>query len=151
MNPSFHCLAFEELSLRDLYALLQLRERVFVVEQNCPYLELDGLDEHCLHIVGRQSDKIVATTRILPPGLKYTEASIGRVVTSQEVRGSGIGRSLMKATLDAVVEHHGPCPIRLSAQSYLISFYESFGFVRVSEEYLEDNIPHVDMTRPTTL
>ncbi len=148
MKASFHCHSFEDLTLRDLYAMLQLRERVFVVEQNCPYLELDGLDEHCLHILGRQEGIIVATTRILPPGLKYPEASIGRVVTSGEVRGSGVGRSLMVATIDAVAANYGPCPIRLSAQSYLIAFYESFGFARVSEEYLEDNIPHVDMVRP---
>ena len=101
MKASFHCHNFEDLTLRDLYAMLQLRERVFVVEQNCPYLELDGLDEHCLHILGRQEGIIVATTRILPPGLKYPEASIGRVVTSGEVRGSGVGRSLMVATIDA--------------------------------------------------
>ena len=148
MKASFHCHSFEDLTRRDLYAMLQLRERVFVVEQNCPYLELDGLDEHCLHILGRQEGTIVATTRILPPGLKYPEASIGRVVTSEEVRGSGLGKALMAATLDAIEEQYGPCPIRLSAQSYLIAFYESFAFARVSEEYLEDNIPHVDMVRP---
>ena len=148
MDASFHCHRFDDLTRRDLYAMLQLRERVFVVEQDCPYLELDGLDEHCLHVLGKLEGTIVATTRILPPGLKYAEASIGRVVTSQSVRGSGVGRALMGATLDAVVEQYGPCPIRLSAQSYLIAFYESFGFARVSEEYLEDNIPHVDMVRP---
>lgn len=150
MNASFHCFAFDELSNSTLYAMLQLREQVFVVEQNCPYLDLDGLDDQCLHVVGLWDEAVVATTRILPPGLKYPEASVGRVVTSQSVRGTGIGRALMAATLDAVATRFGPCAIRLSAQSYLVGFYESFGFVKASEEYLEDNIPHIDMVRPAS-
>jgi ElaA protein len=148
MKASFQCYSFDELSNAALYAMLQLRERVFIVEQNCPYLDLDGLDDQCLHVLGRWEDEVVATTRILPPGLKYPEVSVGRVVTSQSVRGTGIGRALMAATLDAVSTRFGPCAIRLSAQSYLVGFYGSFGFIGASEEYLEDNIPHIDMVRP---
>jgi len=150
MKATFQCYSFDELSNADLYAMLQLREQVFVVEQNCPYLDLDGLDDQCLHVLGRSKEQVVATTRILPPGLKYPEVSVGRVVTSQSVRGTGIGRALMAATLDAVSSRFGPCAIRLSAQSHLVAFYGSFGFIAASEEYLEDNIPHIDMVRPAS-
>ncbi len=148
MKASFQCYSFDEISKAALYAMLQLREQVFIVEQNCPYLDLDGLDDQCLHVLGRWEDEVVATTRILPPGLKYPEVSVGRVVTSQSVRGTGIGRALMTATLDAVAARFGPCAIRLSAQSYLVGFYASFGFIEASDEYLEDNIPHIEMVRP---
>lgn len=138
---------FDELTVQELYAILCLRNEVFVVEQNCIYQDADQKDQHCYHLAGWKDDKLVAYTRLLPPGLSYTEPSIGRVVTSPSARGSGLGRDLMEVSIAKVFYLFGQQPIRISAQVYLTQFYISLGFVPMSEEYDEDGIPHIEMVK----
>ena len=139
------CKAFKELSLDEFHDIIQLREIVFVVEQDCPYLDVDGKDKEALHVFGEYEGNIVATTRILKPGKSYDEVAIGRVVTSPTVRGMGMGKQLMEESMKFVKLHFGKVPIRISAQTYLLKYYKSFGFIETGEEYLEDNIPHFEM------
>lgn len=144
----YHCLFFDELTLVQLYDVMALRQTVFVVEQNCPYLDADGKDADSWHVLGydENSGKLVAYTRLLPKGLTYADyASIGRVSTAPGVRGQGVGRRLMEESLRQAKRLFGDAPIKISAQSYLIDFYREFGFVSVGEEYLEDGIPHRGM------
>lgn len=143
----WHTKAFEELTLDELYDIMQLRINIFVVEQNCPYPELDGKDKNCLHVFATQGGKVVAYARIVPPGLSYKEISIGRVVVHADHRKDGLGRILIDLTLEKIEEEFSVQPIQIGAQTYLKKFYSSFGFEPVSEEYLEDGIPHVDMIR----
>ena len=138
---------FDELTLEELYAMLQLRNEVFIVEQNCVYIDIDGKDQPAWHLMAIENDKIVAYTRILPPGLSYSDPAIGRVVTSSSKRRSGLGRELMKRSIEACEKLFGKISISLSAQVYLQSFYESLGFIVAGEEYLEDGIPHIKMSR----
>ena len=148
MRISFTCVPFDGLTSQQLYDMLQLRSEVFVVEQDCAYLDLDGQDQHALHVLGLRDDAIVATARILPPGERHPHVSIGRVVTASTVRGEGAGRALMEAALRATMAHFGEgTRVALSAQSYLLPFYTSLGFKVTSDEYLEDDIPHTDMLR----
>ena len=139
------CKAFKELSLDEFHDIIQLREIVFVVEQDCPYLDVDGKDKDALHVFGEYEGNIVATTRILKPGKSYDEVAIGRVVTSPTVRGMGIGKQLMEESMKFAQVHFGKVPIRISAQTYLLKYYKSFGFAETGKEYLEDNIPHFEM------
>ena len=139
------CKAFKELSLDEFHDIIQLREVVFVVEQDCPYLDVDGKDKDALHVFGEYQGNIVATTRILKPGKSYDEVAIGRVVTSPTVRGMGIGKKLMQESMKFVQAHFGEVPVRISAQTYLLKYYKSFGFEQTGKEYLEDNIPHLEM------
>jgi len=139
------CKAFKELSLDEFHDIIQLREIVFVVEQDCPYLDVDGKDKDALHVFGEYEGNIVATTRILKPGKSYDEVAIGRVVTSPTVRGMGMGKQLMEESMKFVQLHFGKVPVRISAQTYLLRYYKSFGFIETGEEYLEDNIPHFEM------
>ncbi len=136
---------FSELSNTELYALLQLRSLVFVVEQNCAYADLDDKDQGSWHLMGWDQDDLIAYTRLLPPGLAFEECSIGRVVTSPSVRGQGIGRNLMKHSIEQCRQLFGSEPIQIGAQRYLEAFYGSLGFVVVGEPYLEDGIPHIHM------
>ncbi|WP_276484987.1 GNAT family N-acetyltransferase [Paraflavitalea pollutisoli] len=138
---------FNELSLTELYAILQLRSEVFVVEQNCVFQDMDNKDSYCHHLMGWQGDVLAAYTRIVPPGISFEEMSIGRVVTSPKMRKSGIGRILMNRSIAACYTIYGEAPIRIGAQLYLQSFYESLGFQQSSEVYLEDNIEHIEMLR----
>lgn len=138
---------FDDLSLDDLYAILQLRNQVFVVEQNCPYQDLDGKDKVAWHLMGIEENKLIAYTRLLPPGLCYKNPGIGRVVTSPALRKSGVGRELMHYSIESCEKVFGKTSITLGAQLYLKQFYESLGFFPSSEEYLEDGIPHIEMTR----
>jgi ElaA protein len=142
---------FDDLSPADLYAALQLRQRVFIVEQHCVYLDADGIDPASHHLLGWTGEgskrKLVAYARLLPPGVKYPEPSIGRVITDPDHRRTGAGRELMREAI-RFVEHAGwGSSIRIAAQMYLEKFYEDFGFARVSEPYLDDDIWHVDMLR----
>ena len=145
----FNCLPFQKFSLNELYDVMALRQEVFVVEQNCPYLDADGKDPDCYHLLGYEANgQLVAYTRLIPPGLVYEHyAAFGRVVTSPIVRGKGFGRLLMDATLEWIQQLYGNHPVKISAQSYLIPFYESYCFSKVGEPYLEDNIPHVAMVK----
>ena len=138
---------FDELTSDELYNILQLRNEVFIVEQNCVYKDLDGKDRSAWHLMAVENDRLVAYTRILPPGVSYNDAAIGRVVTSSLKRRSGLGRELMKRSIEACRIFFGKTSITLSAQVYLQSFYESFGFMPVGEEYLDDGIPHIKMSR----
>ena len=138
---------FDELTLDELYNILQLRNEVFIVEQNCVYKDLDGKDRSAWHLMAVEDGKLVAYTRILPPGVSYNDPAIGRVVTSSLKRRSGLGRELMKRSIEACRIFFGKTSITLSAQVYLQSFYESFGFMPVGEEYLDDGIPHIKMSR----
>ncbi len=137
--------AFDELSTAELYEILKIRTDVFVVEQTCPYPELDGKDPESYHLYGIEGEEIVAYLRILPKGVSYDEISIGRVLVVEGARGRGYGRQLMKEALRIIEEDFGETTIRLSAQAYLEAFYTEIGFKRVSPTYVEDGIPHMDM------
>lgn len=153
MSPSlsWQCSRFDDLSPSELYAALQLRQKVFVVEQKCPYLDADGVDSKSLHLLGWSDDserkKLVAYARLLPPRVKYAESSIGRVCTDPDARGTGAGKVLMIEALKRVEEAGWGKEIRIAAQMYLERFYEGFGFRRVTDPYLDDDIWHVDMRR----
>ena len=125
-----------------------LRQEVFVVEQNCPYLDADGKDKHSWHVLGYdENNKLAAYARIVLPGVSYTEVAIGRVITSQQHRRTGAGKELMRETLKAIETIYGKVPVRISAQTYLVKFYFEFGFVSTGKEYLEDDIPHTEMLK----
>lgn len=138
---------FAELTPHELYAIMHLRSEVFVVEQNCVYLDADGKDLSSWHLMGWDGNKLVAYSRLLPAGLAFTEVSIGRVVSSPAYRGTGAGKTLIETAIQTCKALFGDQPIRIGAQLYLQKFYESLGFVQVSEMYLEDNIPHIEMRR----
>ncbi len=136
---------FADLGVDHLHDALQLRSRVFILEQG-PYLDVDGLDRQCWHLLGRDGQGVlVACLRIVDPGLKYAEPSIGRVVTAPEVRGTGLGRALMHEGLAGCALHWPGRSIRISAQARLQRFYSGLGFSVVGDEYLEDEIPHIEM------
>jgi ElaA protein len=138
---------FDELSPYQLYAILQLRNEVFVVEQNCAFQDADDKDQDCYHLMGFVDNKLAAYTRLVPPGVIYSEISIGRVVTSPAVRRSGAGRELMKKSVDTCYTLFGEAPIKIGAQLYLKRFYESLGFQQISDVYLEDGIEHIYMRK----
>jgi ElaA protein len=144
---------FEELTTAELYSVLRLRAEVFVVEQDCPYQDVDNADQYAVHLMGYdEQQRLGAYARIFAPGIRsrgmtYDMASIGRVITSKEQRGKGVGRELMQKAIDALETRFGKQAIKISAQQYLTKFYESLGFRQTSDMYLEDNIPHVEMIR----
>jgi ElaA protein len=135
--------AFAELTVGELYAILVLRARVFIVEQNCPYLDPDGADPASRHLWAERDGVLLAYLRIVPPGVKYAEISLGRVITAPEARGTGLGRELMTRGIAAC----GDVSIRIGAQAHLERFYGELGFVRASDVYDEDGIPHIEMLR----
>lgn len=141
----YHLYAFSDLTVPLLYHILALREKVFVVEQNAVYTDIDGLDAECLHLCLFDGESLVGYTRLVPPGLKFDEASIGRIVLEPAYRGGGRGRDIVQYSMEAVVQHFGAVPIRIEAQVHLKSFYESLGFGVVSEAYDWGGIPHVKM------
>ncbi|MDP3275339.1 MAG: GNAT family N-acetyltransferase [Deltaproteobacteria bacterium] len=146
------CKAYHDLSLDELYAVLKLRQQVFCVEQRCAYLDCDGHDRAAWHVFATAPEaptEVLATARFLGPGVKYAESSIGRVCCARAMRRTGIGKALMAETLEALERTLGPVAVRISAQSYLQSFYRSFGFVVRSPPYIEDDIEHVEMLRPS--
>lgn len=137
---------FSSLGLDELYAVMRLRQEVFIVEQRSPYLDADGKDQHSLHLMGRdEAGSLVAYLRLVPPGLRFAEPSIGRVITSLTVRGSGAGKLLMAEGLTKAREQYPGAANRISAQLYLERFYAGFGYARVGEPYDEDGILHVEM------
>lgn len=139
------CKHFDNLSTRELYAIIRLRNEVFVVEQNCVFQDADNKDFYGWHLMGWQNQELVAYTRLFPKGVSYNYASIGRVVTSPSVRGSGAGRELMLESIKKLQEIWGKQPIQIGAQLYLRKFYESLGFQQISPVYLEDGIEHIEM------
>jgi ElaA protein len=136
---------FSELNTAELYEILWLRSKVFVVEQNCVYLDNDFKDQESWHLCGWIGNRLVAYVRLLPPGLSYAEASIGRVLTHPDFRKQGFGIELMKVAINKTITQFNVNTIKISAQCYLLNFYNSLGFKTCSEEYLEDDIPHVEM------
>ncbi len=134
---------FDALTVRELYAITQLRERVFVVEQTCAYQDADGADPACRHLWASEADAIHAYCRLVPAGLKFPEVSIGRVITAPEARGTGLGKELMRRALAEL----GAVPVRIGAQAHLEAFYGELGFCRASDLYDEDGIPHIEMLR----
>ena len=136
---------FNELTLDELYDILQLRAEIFVVEQDCVYNDLDGLDKVAMHQFAIKDNEIVAYSRLLKPGTRFADYSIGRVVVKQTVRGTGLGIEMMKAAKKYIVNEWGATKIKISAQKYLQKFYEDLGFEIVTDEYLEDGIPHFGM------
>lgn len=139
--------AFQELSLEELYQAMVLRQAVFVVEQDCPYLDADGKDQGSFHLLGYdEAEELVAYARLVPKGISYDDAvSIGRVVNSSKVRGKGVGKQLMEVSIKEVKRLFGDEKITLSGQCYLLEFYKDLGFQPVGETYLEDDIPHIKM------
>ena len=142
---SWNIKKFEELTNSELYNLLKERTMVFVVEQNCPYLEVDGKDPFSYHLFKEEEGEIVAYLRVVPAGVSYQEASIGRVFVKKEYRGQGIAGELLSRGLNYIQNELKETNVKIQAQDYLRKFYSSFGFQAVSDTYLEDNIPHVDM------
>lgn len=136
---------FKELTLEELHDILKLRINVFVVEQNCPYPELDDLDKNAIHQFVKENGEIVAYARLLKPGNRFSEYSIGRVVVSKTIRQTGIGIQLMNTAIDFILNNFGATSIKISAQKHLQNFYENLGFRVVTKEYLEDGIPHLGM------
>lgn len=148
------CKHFDDLTVHELYEIIALRLEVFCVEQNCPYQDVDGKDLRGWHLMIRETSlpsvtgegALVAYTRLLPKGVSYdTYASIGRVVSSPSVRGTGVGKMLIEKSIEEANKLFFGDPIKIGAQSYLLRFYESFGFESIGEEYLEDDIPHTAM------
>ena len=148
----WRCLPFAAMSAGTLYRLLRLRSEVFVVEQNCVFLDMDGLDADCMHLLGETVDEqgevhLIASTRLAPSGLAFAEASIGRVVTAPTARGGGIGHALMAESVRQLIALWGEQPIRIGAQAHLERFYNRHGFVSDNKPYIEDGIPHIEMLR----
>jgi ElaA protein len=151
---------FAELTPREVHDLYQVRAAAFIVEQDCVFQDVDGIDPQCWHLLGysspsplgegRGEGQLVAYCRLLPAGAKYAEASIGRVVTSHSVRGTGMGRELMREALGRMEKLWPGAPIRIGAQAHLERFYRDFGFVTASQPYDEDGILHIEMLRPAS-
>jgi ElaA protein len=145
MNITWSCKAFTDLTPLELYSILQLRNEVFVAEQNCVYQDCDDKDQVSHHFMGWQQNKLVAYTRLIPAGIAYEEISIGRVVTSPSIRGTKTGKELMLRSIAKIHDLYGKTPVKIGAQLYLKRFYESLGFVQCSGVYLEDGIEHIKM------
>lgn len=141
----FSTKSFQELSTQELYGLLHLRAKVFVVEQNCPYADPDNKDQACLHVMGIEGTQLAAYARLVPPGLAYDSAAIGRVVIAGAFRKHGYGKELMNYCINETLSHFKTDTITISAQHYLEKFYTDLGFVTKSDMYLEDDIPHIKM------
>ncbi len=144
---TWNCKAFNELSLEELYQLLRLRQEVFIVEQNCPYLDTDGKDQAAWHQCAYdETGDLIAYTRLLPKGISYEKyISIGRVITAQKARGKGLGRPLMQHSIANARKLFGESPIKISAQDHLRKYYGSLGFIPIGDVYDEDGIPHIAM------
>jgi len=150
---SWRFVSFDALTTRELYELLQLRSEVFVVEQACVFQDMDGADAQAMHLLGTASGgefsgQLVAYARCFAAGIKYAEASIGRVVTHACVRGTGAGHHLISQAIEQTFLHWGHQPIRIGAQARLALFYQQHGFIDAGKPYVEDGIPHLEMLRP---
>lgn len=147
MNLEWKIKRFDALSVSELYKLLQLRSEVFVVEQNCVYQDIDGKDGKALHLIGEDNGEILAYARLFKPHDYFEEASIGRVVVRETSRAQKLGHILMREAIQVIETHFEVTEITISAQLYLKHFYESHGFVQISDTYLEDDIPHIRMKK----
>ena len=142
---TWQTIAFDELSNHQLYAMLQLRQEVFIVEQNCVYLDLDGLDQQSVHILCWEGETLLAVLRCLPPGLSYTQSSLGRIVTAAAARGKSLGRELIERGIAYNLRVWPESDIRIGAQAYLEKFYTNLDFITDGESYMEDGIKHIHM------
>ena len=147
MNLESRLKPFSQLTNLELYEILRLRSEVFVVEQNCVFLDMDNKDQKCHHLSLYHGDELAAYCRIVPAGISYAEIAIGRVVSAPAYRGKGLGRKVMVEAIAACKEMYGSVPIRLGAQTYALEFYASLGFVTEGETYDEDGIEHIEMVR----
>ena len=138
---------FEELSTKELYELLQLRSEVFVVEQDCVYQDIDGKDERALHVLGWEDGILVAYARCFQSGDYFDDAAIGRILVRENYRKLGYGHEITKASIEAIKINYKADTIKISAQIYLVIFYESHGFKAIGDRYMEDGIPHIAMIR----
>ena len=150
MTITWRSAPFDQLTPSEIHDMLQARSAAFVVEQNCVFLDIDGVDPQCWHLVGYRDRELVATARLVPPGTKFAEPSIGRVVTTSAVRGTGLGRQLMREAIAQAGKLWPRQAIRIAAQAQLEKFYGSLGFTAASPAYMEDGILHVDMVRPAS-
>lgn len=146
-NVTWKIKNFEDLSTKELYEILKVRQEVFIVEQTCYYLDADGYDDKALHIWAETNGEIAAYCRIFSQGIKYPETSIGRVLTNTKYRNLKLGKTLINIALQAIETHFETSECRISAQDYLLEFYKSFGFEDTGKKYLEDDIPHTEMVR----
>jgi len=147
MELTWRCATFNELSVHELYAIMRLRSEIFVVEQNCVFLDADDKDQFCHHLAAWHNNNLVAYARLVPPGIAYPEMSIGRVITAKQYRGSGAGKQLLQNAIINCTLIFGKKTIKIGAQLYLKKFYESFGFQQIGEHYTEDGIEHLHMWR----
>lgn len=145
--PIWRLMAFDDLRVAELYEVLRLRSDVFVLEQQCLYQDMDGLDAKAMHLLGVQGGQLQAYARCFEAGVKLPEATFGRVLTRQSARGSGLGHALVEQAVTAISQLWGPQPIRIGAQAHLASFYARHGFVDVGKPYQEDGIAHLEMLR----
>ncbi|MCQ4087338.1 GNAT family N-acetyltransferase [Saccharibacillus sp. JS10] len=143
----WHLKSFEQLTGDEIYRILEQRVAVFMLEQNCLYPEIDGKDNQCYHLFAEENGQIAAYCRLIPPGVTYTQASIGRVLVNDAFRGQGLAQQMMTQAITFLTEELGQSQIKIQAQHYLEKFYGSFGFTPISDVYPEDGIPHVDMLR----
>lgn len=148
MSHQWQVLSFDELSTTQLYKIMQLRQRVFVVEQDCIFLDLDGLDQEAFHILCWRGNELIAYQRSLPPGCGFPDSALGRITVAPEARGLSLGRELVQRGLDYNFSSWPDHDIQIGAQVYLESFYSSLGFVSCNDEYIEDGIPHIHMIKP---
>jgi ElaA protein len=139
--------SFEEITTSELYEIIKARVDVFVVEQDCPYPDLDGYDQQAVHIWAEQDQDVLAYCRIFNKGIKYQETSIGRVLTTEKARGKSLGKQLIQYAVETIENRFHTSEVRISAQDYLLRFYSGFGFEDTGKKYLEDNIPHTEMFR----
>ncbi|MED3853410.1 GNAT family N-acetyltransferase [Priestia megaterium] len=139
--------SFQELTNDELYEILQVRTAIFVVEQKCAYLEVDGKDKLAYHLFKKENEKIIAYLRVLPKGISYREASLGRIIVKQAQRGTGLGRELVARGIDFLENELHEKTIKIQAQSRLQTFYESFGFRPISDIYSDEGLPRVDMLK----
>mgnify|MGYP000106099428 CR=1 FL=1 len=142
--------SFSELTTSQLYEILQIRAAVFIVEQDCVYQDIDGKDQKALHMLGYDTGVLVAYTRIFKASDYLPKASIGRVLVHMEHRKKAFGREIMQASIQAVNSRFKSLEIEISAQTYLLEFYQSLGFIAIGDGYLEDGIPHINMLRTQT-
>ena len=140
-----HYKKFSELTLEELYYIISLRMKVFIVEQNCPYNECDGKDFNSIHIFAAENNEIISYARILLPGISSKEAAVGRVVVSKEYRGKGLAKEIMNKAIDYIKSELNETSVRIEAQVYLEEFYAKLGFKTVSNTFKLDNIPHIEM------
>ncbi|QCX53078.1 GNAT family N-acetyltransferase [Elizabethkingia sp. JS20170427COW] len=146
-TPIWKVKTFNELTTEELYQLIRLRIEIFILEQEAPYQDCDNYDQQALHIWAEIDGEVAAYCRMFDKGIKYPEASIGRVISNSKFRGTGLGKKLISLALETMKNKYANPDIRISAQNYLLPFYGSFGFIPEGETYLEDNLPHTEMFR----